>query len=693
MNRNLISVLLVPVLLISPGLPAMGAETAEVTETADSIVYGEPWLTSIVDGMVTTDLEKPDLKDDFYLNNNYDWLRDTALKPNHSRAGGIFDLEDLTDERTASLLTDESIPGREADLVREYYQMILDWESREKGGEFFLAHLKPIQDIATLEDLTAYLTSEECMYYGHSLGEPSLEKHVAHPEDWMIDFATTTLTLRDSAEYAERTPSGERMGEYFDGKASYMLQYAGYSEDEAAELIRQCHEFETLLAPSIISDQEDNEADAVERKFNIYTREELEAASPVFPVTAILDLYAFNPELEINLQQPAWLEKLNELYTEENVPLIRAYLLYTRAHLAIEYLDEAAFQESQKLSAAFYGYEEDSDVIAIELTLTALQQFVDEMYVEKYCTEKMREDILSVMQEILTVYREMLQEETWLAEETREKAIKKLDTMDLNAAYPESREDWTGITFRSRSEGGSLWEATCELWRCKLDLMRKNSFGSPASDLWSEPSYNVNAQYVLQNNSINICAGILNGDVYREDMTLEELLAGAGMVIAHEISHAFDAEGSLFDETGALRNWWTDADQAAFERRIGKLVTYYDSLYPWKDGSPYSGVLVQEEATADLGAMACILRIAKKTEGFNYDAFFRSYAQLRRCKMTEIALEGYHHNPHPMEHMRVNVLVAQFPEFQETYDIQPGDGMYVASEDRIAIWGMPDTDE
>ncbi len=104
-------------------------------ETAEP--YGEPWLTSIVDGMVTPDLEKPDLRDDYFLNINYEWLRDTVLKPGHYQAGTVSDIEDLVDERVVSLFTDESIPGRGAELVREYYQMYLDWDSRAEGRELY----------------------------------------------------------------------------------------------------------------------------------------------------------------------------------------------------------------------------------------------------------------------------------------------------------------------------------------------------------------------------------------------------------------------------------------------------------------------------------------------------------------------------------------------------------------------------
>lgn len=95
------------------------------------------------------------------------------------------------------------------------------------------------------------------------------------------------------------------------------------------------------------------------------------------------------------------------------------------------------------------------------------------------------------------------------------------------------------------------------------------------------------------------------------------------------------------------------------------------------------------EAVADLGAMACILRMAARTPGFDYDLFFRTYAKVHCVKYVENHLENmFRHEEHPMDHLRVNMVVSQFPEFRGTYHIQPGDGMYVAPADSIGVWGM-----
>ena len=686
MKKRIISLLLAAVLLLSLCVPA-AADTAEP--------YGAPWLTSIVDGMVTADLPKPELRDDFFLNVNYEWLRDTPMLAGHKMTGGAGDIDDIVNEQINSLFTDGSITGPEAEMVREYYAMFLDWDSRAEGKTFFLEHLKPIQDISTLEELTAYLGSKECRDYNDNLAAVSLTAHPERPDDWIVKIGGTKLSMKDAAEYAAETPVGSRTRKYAEDSARYMLQYAGYSPEEAEGLIAKRYAFEQLLAPWCMTLEERSAPDAQQKTYNIRTREELEAASPNFPLTAIVDCSGYNPELELDLLYPRWLERLNECYTEENLPLMRAWLLCSYVTIYLPLLDENCYREYQRLEAEYSGTGGlmDDRYIAISEIKHNLNDFVNRMYVQKYCPAEKKQKIVNLVAEIVAAYREMLQEESWLSVETRDAAIRKLDTLRVCAVYPEpdEQEDWSGIRFRSRAEGGSYVTAYMEVARGKMDIDRRNSYTKPNPKIWVKGPSDVSANYNPYANEIYILGGILNGVYDMENMSREELLATVGFDVGHEITHGFDIIGSQYDETGAYRNWWTDADRAAFERRSEKLVRYYDSLRPLKDGSAYSGTRVQTEAVADLGAMACVLRIAAGTPGFDYDAFFRAFVKPFCIKSPENKVEeDAWADSHPLCHLRVNVVAAQFPEFQETYGIRPGDGMYVAPEERIAIWGMPD---
>ena len=145
-------------------------------------------------------------------------------------------------------------------------------------------------------------------------------------------------------------------------------------------------------------------------------------------------------------------------------------------------------------------------------------------------------------------------------------------------------------------------------------------------NLWTSSIQDVNAFYDPSQNSITLCGGILGGALYNSDMTREELFANVGDTIAHEISHAFDTTGCQFDEKGNLRNWWTQEDQAAFAARADKLAAYYDNIEPFMDVYCV-GSQIEGEAIADLVAIKILLRIAEKDSAFDYDKFFRAYAE------------------------------------------------------------------
>ena len=207
-------------------------------------------------------------------------------------------------------------------------------------------------------------------------------------------------------------------------------------------------------------------------------------------------------------------------------------------------------------------------------------------------------------------------------------------------------------------------------WKTGQSLLRKTG-------LW----YNA-GRIVLK----AVTAGILGGEYYNEDMSYEQILGGIGMIIGHEITHAFDTTGAKYDKNGALVNWWTDEDYAAFQARAGKLADWYDGFIPC-EGMQYPGRQVQKEAIADLGSMKCMLSIAAQREGFDYDAFFRQWARAMREKSSLEMIRDYVLNDsHPLSYMRINATLAQFKAFVDFYGIKEGDGMYIAPEDRLAVW-------
>ena len=206
-------------------------------------------------------------------------------------------------------------------------------------------------------------------------------------------------------------------------------------------------------------------------------------------------------------------------------------------------------------------------------------------------------------------------------------------------------------------------------------------------DLWIQDVVVVNAYYQPSENSINIIAGIIGGDFYSPEMSYEEKLGGIGMVIGHEVSHAFDTNGAQFGKTGNVESWWTDEDKANFKARAERLIKYVSTFKVDDTGENYNGSLVQTETIADMAGVKAMLGIAEGRENFDYDKFFRQYAKtwkmIQTQEMSDLRVKT---DVHALPYIRVNAIVQQYREFYSTYGVNAGDKMYLAPEDRVAVW-------
>ena len=242
------------------------------------------------------------------------------------------------------------------------------------------------------------------------------------------------------------------------------------------------------------------------------------------------------------------------------------------------------------------------------------------------------------------------------------------------------------LDFKGPDEGGSLVDARIAISEDTCLAIAERVNQPVDRDQWLASPQDVNAYYYPLDNSINIPAGILGGIFYSDQMSREEKLGHVGIIVAHEMSHAFDTSGRQYDEHGNLRNWWTEEDYIKFHERAQKLVDYYNGFEPIS-GYPINGAMIDTEAIADLTGVKCMLRIAADDENFDYDRFFRTLAANWRT-LTTLETEAYsiEQDSHPLAYLRTNAVVVQFEEFHKTYGTKEGDGMYLAPEYRLEIW-------
>lgn len=676
--KQLTALLLCALLALAPALAEGGA-----------ILDGR-WLNADIQGNVTEGTPA-ELKDDYGLFVNKDWILQAQIPAGESTAGAMEDVERTLMDRQIALMKDESLTGRDAELVHKLYTLVSDWDYRDaQGVEPAMPTMEAIQGIDSLEALTNYLYDRNNLMRFYPL-TMAVGADFTNPDIYMTQIGTPSLMLNDSAEYAERTQAGELYHALSEQLGTYMLTRLGYGEEEAAQVIENAFAFEALMAAHIKPTATHYQADYFTSLLNYYSPEELAELAGDFPILDMLQAFGLKVGERFLVTEPDYIAALPELYTEENVPLMRDWMALKAAKSMGTDLDRETFKQVEAISNAIMGVtgESSDDDNALQTVLGALPVPMDNLYIQAYCTEQQRQDMLDIIADVVAYYRQMLESVDWLGDETRAKAVEKLDNLRVNAVYPDVLGDWSRLDFAGTEDGGSLLAANAAVQEFVIALQSDKIDTAVDKDKWDQLTMRtalVNAMYNPQDNSINILAGILNGEVYNEDMSYEQKLGGIGTVIGHEISHAFDTNGAQFDKDGAIANWWTDEDYAAFQARAAKLAAWYDGFIPW-EGATYSGQQVQTEAIADMGSLKCLLAIAAQQEDFDYDAFFRQYATVWRMQ----ALPAYlvtlvARDTHPMRYLRVNATLAQFDDFVDFYGIQPGDGMYVAPEDRVALW-------
>lgn len=651
-----------------------------------SPVCASDWINSNIKGTVTDSLN-PALKDDFYINVNHEWLVNAQLRPGYSRNGAFTELDDILDARLKALITAPGTSNHDEQLVKTLYALWLDWDSRNEQG---LSELKGIvqniMKISSLDELSEYFKGEESFYHDVNIADFGLGLDNKESESYNLELSATGLSLGDSAEYRELTPNGERTKKMHEAQVTYMLRRLGYAEDEAKTFIEAAYRFERLLAPFMMTHEEVYSPEAIEKMYNPLNLEELREKSPVFPFADILEAHAAYSRL-MNLQEPEWLKALNDVYTSSNVEDIKAYLLCRTVKGYMTTTDEPAFREYQRLTRERYGItgSKPDDELAVDFVHGRLSGPVSRMYIAKHVPAEVKREVEEIIRETVSYYEEMLASESWLSEATRKQAIEKLETMRLNAAYPDKWVDVSGLELNPE---GTLLEALEALRRFNVKTYFYDRLNTKIDhDLWVSDVVVANAYYSPSENSIKIIAGILGGDFYDSSRSWEEKLGGLGMVIGHEISHAFDTNGAQFDKNGSMSKWWTDEDYKEFQARADKLIKYFDAMTVTPDGTKYNGSLVQTESIADMAGIKAMLGIASKREGFDYDKFFRAYAKIwkniQTRERTDMLLKV---DVHALPYLRVNAVVQQYEEFHRCYKLKKGDGMYLAPEERVAVW-------
>ncbi|MCR5844300.1 MAG: M13 family metallopeptidase [Oscillospiraceae bacterium] len=679
--KKLLSILLALAMLASLTVPAFADEPDYTT--------GTPWLCIDLDGVVTADTPA-DLKDNYALAVNKDKILALEIPEGRAFGGTTASVALKQAEDIKNMFLGDAPEGHDARLAYDLFQLMMDWDSRNALGVAPLKEqIAPVEAIDSIEKLSAYFveTRDEdelaALYYAGS------DQDQLDSNRYVLAVSDAGLLLGDAAEYEKLTDFGAIKKDAITELARKMLVKLGYTEDEAQRKIDNCFAFETMLAPALFTDEEKKKPDYLEKILNFYSYDEMKAAEGPLPILEDLAATGFPETDRYQIANPDGLKKLIELYTDENLPLIKDYLIVHGTLGAAGSLDRECYEWNYAASNAISGASGmlDDETMFSGSVASVLAWPVAQLYTQTYLRQEDKDRIMDMMKEILDVYHGIIEEADFLSDATREKAIEKLDAIKPRSLYPDSWEKYNcdGLDFDGPEKGGTLWEAYRRISAYMIAKSIKE-FPEPVDkEKWPMPPTIVNCFYDWTTNTITILGAFAQGGLYSSDMSDEEVLAKLGCVIGHEISHGFDSTGAQFDKYGNMADWWTEEDYAEFLARNQKMVDYYNAMHPW-EGQDFYGSIMTGEACADMAGMKAILRLAAERENFDYDAFFRAFADIWLEKGTLQSAYMSINNVHPMSYLRINCTLQQFDEFLDCYGITEGDNMYLAPEDRVAIW-------
>ncbi len=670
-------------------------ETEAVQETealAESVQkeqepVGEQWLNSDILGVVTKDTKISE-KDDFAAAVNKEWLSQAKIPDGYSFYGAFVECEELLKDRKMALIGDTSIQDHNEELVTQLYEMATDWKSRNAIGiSAAKPYIEAIANIGSIEALTEYLSTADKNLNSFILAGVYMSTMAQDSTRYLVSIDQMDYLYPYPDDYQELSSYGTQVEKANRSIASYVLQRFGWTAEEAETIYESCIDFEGSVLKYAYTEEELSSPELVQMINNECTWEELEKQQGNFPMTRILTAQGYGGSEVYNVIDPKLFQHMGDFYNEDHLDQIKNYLLVHTAILLGSKMDQETYQTCRDITNEAYGIEGvvSTEEYGYDCISKYLPYPMDYLYLDQWCTTRMQEDALQTVKEFKDVYKEMLLNEDWLSEETKQKAVEKLEAVEAMAVYPEKRYDYSTLDL---SDCNSYLDMLCRIDRFEEDKEKEKINGLVDRAYWDMESGVCNAYYDQTKNTVVILAGIMLPPLYSEDMGKEEKLAALGTIIGHELSHAFDTTGAQYDKDGNLATWWTDQDYQLFKERTQSVVQYLNRITPDNgSGEPVNGSRVQGEMIADLGGVKAALQIAAREENFDYDKFFRMHALHWREVMSKEAQQRLMAtDEHPLDYLRTNVVLQQFQEFYDTYDIKPGDNMYLAPEKRIEVW-------
>ena len=631
--------------------------------------------------------------DNFFRYINGKWY-DTARIADDQAGVGTYRFLNIPQKKLLqnileSVSQTEHTPGSIEQKVGDFYASGMDTARiNARGFEPIKPMLDQIEAIKDVASLMKFVSD------GIKTGDRSIIGFYISPDDNnssvnMVHFYQSGTGLPDRDYYFKTDSSTIAIQEAYRKYLTTLFQLTGSTADEASKNAAITYGIQKELA---VSHKTRIERRDVKANYNKMAVAAMNKKQPNIGWNNLLMNAGIQAD-SVDVAQPAYFEKLNTLLSSVSIHDWKIYLkastISTFDNVLSKPFVDASFEYTKVLSGQ--AVQKSRAQTMAETVDRSLGEALGQLYVKKYFNEDAKKRALDLVNNLQKAFENRMNNLAWMSDSTKQKAKEKLYAITRKIGYPDTWRE-----YNVQIDRNNYFENILALQQddYQHDLQKLNKPVDKTE--WGTTPSTVTAYYNPSFNEIVFPAGILQFPYF--DFNADDAMnyGGIGMVIGHELTHAFDDQGSQFDKDGNVKNWWTKEDFEKFKTKTQQVIDLY-STFTVLDSVHLKGALTVGENTADNGGIAIAYDAFKMTpqgkdttriDGFTPDQrFFISVAQIWRVKTRDAYMRTYVTNdPHSPAMWRVNGPLMNFTPFYNAFNVQPGDKNYKPESERIRIW-------
>ena len=637
-------------------------------------------------------------KSDFYGYACGGWQKSHPLEGEYASFGTFNVLGEQARRQVRDLIENlgedpqASVRDTIAQKVNDIYRQGLDMEERNRLG---ITPLRPmlerIENIRK-EDLTDTLIwmmqGVESPFFSLGVGPDPADSDMN-----ILHIGEAGLGLGDRDYYLVENETNTRILDAYHKYINRIMTLAGYDADAAERIWDSVIRIETEMARHKLTREERRDP---MKRHNMRTLAEIKQQYPHTKWEKLFEGVGLKNVKGANLSSPDYLKFIDSYIPQLSERELKDFLISGIIMESTGVLGEDFYDADFELyDRVMSGTEEKKPLWKRAMTIpnSMFGEAIGQLYVQKHFPEENKRYMVGLVENLRDALGEHIHQLSWMSDETKAKALDKLEALRVKIGYPDKWKDYSGIHVDpARPYVENVLEASRWFTRDNFSKLDK----PVDKDEWFMTPHTVNAYYAPSINEICFPAGILQPPYF--DINVDDALnyGAIGVVIGHEMTHGFDDQGRRFDKNGNLSNWWTDEDEANFKTLTAKLVEQFDAVEV-APGVHANGTFTLGENIADQGGLRVALTAYRKNckesasreiDGFPaLQRFYLSYAGVWASNIRpEEILSRTMSDPHSLARNRVNVTLRNIEPFFDAFDIKEGDEMYRPEEERVIIW-------